>query len=265
MRILTASVGPSQLFVIFAVLFVYVSLYLWNLYYQVQQKEAPLDHLLSTVKKPFYRTCPEIPVAANESLSSAITTKWSGLTNSTPPFIMISARPREKVEPIVQSWMAFVQPLSLKLTVFSTRNISDIYVNKRCHHWTWSSRLFAVYHHVMEWALLNSTSTFFVFLEDDVVLRMPIAFGSELQWAIHQELDYYSFFRTPPVPKKRNRTSCLYQWGTQAQLISRKMINRILRVNDDRFCRLPIDMYLAQQGPWYVTQRQLVEHVGIRS
>jgi len=264
MRMFRASIGPYQRLIIFVALFVYVSLYLWNLYYQVQQREAPLDHLFSTVKKPFYR-CPEIPVAANESLSSAITTKRSSLANSPPPFIMISARPREKVEPIVQSWMTFVQPLSLTLTVFSTRNVSDIYVNKRCHHWTWSSRLFSVYHHVMEWALLNSTSAFFIFLEDDVLLRMPVAFGSELQWAIHRKLDYYSFFRTPLVSKKRNRTSCLYQWGTQAQLISRKMMNRILQVNDDRFCRLPIDMYVAQQGPWYVTQRQLVEHVGTRT
>eukprot|EP00797_Seminavis_robusta_P015695 Sro234_g094570.2 (95) ;mRNA; r:83664-83948 len=85
-----------------------------------------------------------------------------------------------------------------------------------------------------------------------------IQFRRELLYVYHQaQWDYYSFTRNSP-------DTCLYRFGTPAQLWGRRMMEQVLDVDDDVFCRLPIDMFVAQQGPWYVTHHQLVKHIGKR-
>jgi hypothetical protein len=90
----------------------------------------------------------------------------------------------------------------------------------------------------------------------------------ELRLAIERyHFEYYSFTKNHPAAadNEDNHQHCLYRFGTTAQLWSQKMMRKVIYdVDDDTYCRLPIDMYIAQQGPWYVTQRQLVQHVGTR-
>lgn len=102
-----------------------------------------------------------------------------------------------------------------------------------------------------------TTSTHVVVLEDDVKLLARDALLSELEWAVMHDLDYYSFFRN-------TNNTCIYNFGAVAQVMSRRLVQTILEAGNDSFCRLPLDMFVAQQGPWYVTQRDLVQHVGKR-
>jgi hypothetical protein len=100
-----------------------------------------------------------------------------------------------------------------------------------------------------------------ILLEDDALLLDPIGFLSELYVAMQLKLDYYSFFQTA---QSSSIPSCLYEWGTQSQLISTKLIKQFLDTTTNRFCRLPVDMWIAQTGPYYSTRRRLVQHVGKR-
>lgn len=220
-------------------------LYSWNHSFVLSQQEAPLDHIYVTIQKP-WQTC--IPATVMKT-----TTPPDNLASIEVPFYMISARPRGQVQPILKTWQA-----SFQIELVATHNVSSTYRNTKCLELTFKSRLFAVYQHILAWALrMNPDASHFVIIEDDTRLLDGLGLLDELQWAVGQNLDYYSFHST-------NSKSCLYEWGTQAQVFSRLLMRRILDVDDTTFCRLPIDMYIAQQGPWYVTQRPLVQHVGKR-
>jgi len=222
------------------------SLYEWNRSFIRRQKEAPLDHLLSVWQQPLYAfSCPDIPVIDYENDHLLLS-----------PIIMISARPPEQVQPILDSW----QQGGMNVTLFSTKKVSEDYTNTKCQQYTWASRLFAVYQLVFDRTLSQyPSSAHFVLLEDDVLLLDPKGLRAEVHWAVRQNLDYYSLFATDESKK-----ACVYNYGAVAQVMSRSMMERLLSVDTDRFCRLPIDMYIAQQGPWYVTRRSLVKHVGKR-
>jgi hypothetical protein len=223
-------------------------MHLWNRSYVDKELEAPLDHLTSNLWKPLYgiKGCPDF-------------NHYHKLPHGTqlPPLVMISARPKHLVDPVLETWTR----AGFQVAIFNTTQISRDYRNLKCHQETFKSRLFAVYQEVFQNLLQESNTSkpyFAVTMEDDVKLLDATRFRQELAYAYQQQWDYYSFTKNSRDP------TCLYQFGTTAQLWSQRMMRHVLQVNDDIFCRLPIDMFVAQQGPWYVTQHQLVQHVGTR-
>ena len=246
----------------FVILWVVLPLYWWNDSFVKQESEAPLDHLTANLWKPLYSfTCPTMGGdGSSNSSSTTISTKWHEL----PPIIMISARPKDQVDPVLKTWTDG----GFQVQLISTAAMSRAYRKQRCQKASFKSRLFGIYLSVMQQQLHQQQPLdYLVTLEDDVVLVDGDGFREELQYAMQHQLDFYSFHKassSSPKSRASSGTNCIYQWGTQAQVWSRKMIERTLQVDDDAFCRLPIDMYIAQKGPWYVTQRELVRHVGKR-
>jgi len=226
-------------------------LFAWNQSYVLEESEAPLDHLFPTLLWPFliWQGCPASdPKAQQQPLEDVI------------PMVMISARPKEQVDPILLTWTKAGFPVQL----FNTSDFSRTYENTRCLQLTFKSRLFAVYQHVLETILQRSKndssthqSEFLVTIEDDVKLLDAARFRAELQHAYQQRYDYYSF-------TKNHDRGCIYEFGTPAQLWGPGVIQSVLNAPTGSFCRLPIDMYVATLGPWFVTRRRLVQHVGKR-
>lgn len=244
-----------------AALFIIHQIYQWNHSYVAQELEAPLDHLSSNLWKPLYSLggCPDPYASDNDNSASSVA------TDNSIPMIMISARPKELVDPILKTWT----DAGFHVQVFNTSKLSQEYVNTRCAASsgdnTFKSKLFFIYQEVFSFILsMKAENTdrdalfdFMVSIEDDTKLVDGPRFQQELSFALDQEYGYYSF-------TKNHNDGCIYRFGTPAQLWSRTMMEKVLQVEDDTFCRLPIDMFVAQQGPWYVTQHQLVQHVGTR-
>jgi hypothetical protein len=270
----------------------YGSIYQWNQSYVDLSLEAPLDHFQSALWTPLFHLagCPDMntfttgvtPTSTTSTAAAATATTGAAATTtagsssmtgnnnirskinissssninniSTIPMIMISARPYELVAPVRRTWTDAHFPM----IVFNTTAMSRDYVNTRCanNNETFKSRLFGIYQQVL--ATYVAENEYIVTVEDDVRLLDGETLRHELQLAVERQYQYYSFTRNAPTP------TCLYRFGTTAQLWSRSMVQKILNVDDDTYCRLPIDMYIAQQGPWYVTQRPLVQHVGQR-
>lgn len=212
------------------------SLYLWNQSYVIQSSEAPLDHLTSTLWKPYYQHvlgCPDMEQSIHPTTSI--------------PFYMLSARPKHLVDPVLATYQKH-----FNVSLYNTTKLSRDYTN-HCQTPTFKSRLFGVY----QVFLRDILADYVVTVEDDVKLLNGEQFQRELSIAIANGYEYYSF--------TKNAKNCIYQFGTTAQLWSRTFIERrILQAPNDIVCRLPIDMYIAQLGPWYVTQHQLVQHVGTK-
>mmetsp|Transcript_29991 Transcript_29991/g.49520 ORF Transcript_29991/g.49520 Transcript_29991/m.49520 type:complete len:268 (-) Transcript_29991:325-1128(-) len=235
------------------------SVYLWNQYYVNKELEAPFDHLTSIVQRPFYRNCPKIYDDHDDGRSSNRAVQFTPLPSNFPPIFMISARPEEEVDPILQSWTNVTEGNNFTINIFNTYNMSRDYRNRKCRVSSWKSRLFGIYQAFFRQFLQDHPSLpYVVSIEDDVILMDPQGFRREVEWAVAQNIDFYSL-------KQNQKDTCLYTFGTVAQLFSRAMLLRLLNdVSNDTYCRLPIDMCIAQQGPWYVTQRPLVRHVGTR-
>jgi hypothetical protein len=230
----------------FAFFYACASLYMWHEGFVRDERESPLDHWATAVKKPFYGLlCPSIPNQAT-NLSADV------------PTFMISARPYNQVDYVLHSWTDAGLPVQL----VNTTEWSLSYVNTKCRRQTFGSRLFAVYQRLLQEVLLfNRTmeSSHVVVLEDDTLLKDADGLRREINWAISHNVDYYSLYATP------NSESCIYSYGTNAQVMSRRFAARLVQdVDPISFCRLPIDIWISTHGPFYVTERQLVEHVGKR-
>jgi hypothetical protein len=234
------------------------SLWYWNQQAIWQQREAPLDHILAVLQTPFYALrCPAIP----EDTVIAIDNRTM-IDMHSPTFAMISARPAAQVQPVFQSWIKHVPNINL----VSTINISRTYRNTRCQTHTWASQLFAVYQDVFSRLLEEyPEQQYFVTVEDDTVLLNATRLYQELDWAVRYNVGYYSFTSTSLAPDLSSLSSlCVYKYGATAQLISRRLMEAVLTADTDSFCRLPIDMFIARAGPWYVTTKRITKHIGKR-
>jgi hypothetical protein len=239
------------------------SLSYWNRQAIWQQREAPLDHISTILQKPLYAlTCPAIPEDAVIGNRTMIATSMDD-THALIPFIMIGARPATQVQPVFQSWSKHGVP---HIQLVSTLNTSQTYRNTRCQRHTWSSQLFAVYQDVFSRLLEEYPATqHFVTVEDDTVLLNATRLYQELDWAVRHNVGYYSFTPFPTsIAAELSSSSCVYDHSTTAQLISRRIMQSVLDADADSFCRLPIDMFIARAGPWYVTTKRITEHVGKR-
>lgn len=240
---------------VFLSLLVLMSLLSWNTYYVMQELEAPLDHFWSVVQKPFVY-CPYIPQRLiPQSLDNTTT------------FTMISARPWDQVKPVLDSW----RNAGVNVIVHSTLEASRNFTNTKCQHTQWKTRLFALYQGLFLKLLqerseqdpdYNRTDPYFCIVEDDLILLDVDGLRSELEWVGSHDQMFYSFH-----PNKRNNTpesSCIYQYGTYAFCLHRILMLDLINVPLDTFCRIPIDMAVAQSGPWYTTTRPLTQHIGKR-
>jgi hypothetical protein len=249
-----------------------IAVYQWNQSYIDESLEAPLDHFQSTLWKPFYHLagCPDMNATTIENDGRVVDIM------DTVPMIMISARPYHLVAPVLQTWT----DANFNLQLFNTTALSRAADTNdtRCHGHrviknqgegaaaaSFKSRLFGIYQRVLE---QYATYDYIVTVEDDVRLIDGDGLRHELRLAVMRyHFEYYSFTKNHPdaADDDNDNQHCLYRFGTTAQLWSQKMMHKVIHdVDDDTYCRLPIDMYIAQQGPWYVTQRQLVQHVGTR-
>ena len=150
------------------------------------------------------------------------------------------------------------------------------YRNLRCRRHTFASLVFAVYQHVFSKLLLDFPSQqYFVTVEDDTILLNATRFYVELRWAMKHNVGYYSFASVSASNAAASalllssspsisRRSCVYEYGTIAQLISRPLMLQVLNADTDSFCRLPIDMFIARAGPWYATVHPITKHIGSR-
>jgi hypothetical protein len=241
------------------------ALWYWNQQFIWEEREAPLDHLASVLQAPLYAlTCPVIPDDTVLDVATIV-------NRTTPiPFAMISARPAAQVQPVLESWS---QHGVSHIQLISTLNMSRTYQNTRCRiqrHISWASRLFAVYQDVFRRLLEEyPNESHFVTVEDDTVLLNATRLYQELNWAVAHNVGYYSFTSTylastSSDSDSHSSPSCIYQYLTTAQLISRRLMLSIIHADDDSFCRLPIDMFIARAGPWYVTTKNITKHIGTR-
>lgn len=253
-------VDAKWMLVVLVVLVLISQIYFWNSFYVLEELEAPLDHMWAVLQKPFYaHSCPVMSVH-DESEATMDTDRQMV---DTVPFVMISARSKDLVDLILASWQQPQQSpyTPFKVHVFDTHNISRTYQNMRCQKEAFKLRLFAVYQHAMKWMLQEwPRQSHFVMVEDDVKLLDPQGLRAELQWALHNDVGYYSFF----AAGSQSPSSCLYNFGAHAQVFSRRIMEQVLEADTDSFCRIPIDMFVARLGPWYVTKHPLVQHVGKR-
>jgi len=134
-----------------------------------------------------------------------------------------------------------------------------------CRKLKWEHRLFAVYQSVFSGLLAaHPADRGFVFVEDDAVLTDPRAFSREVCRAHGLRLGFYSLYRSPLQRRggARPSSSCVYLHGTVAFYIDRSLMEKIAgERRRGMFCRFPIDMYISKSGPWYATERQIVEHL----
>lgn len=235
----------------------------WNQQAVWQQREAPLDHAIAAVQKPFWAwTCPVIPDTAMDVLQAHTNT-----TTRRVPIAMISARDMTIVQPVYDTWNnnsilqdipLFLHPVQLK----NTSEFSRTYVNTRCQSATFASRLFAVYQHVIAELLHDFPQTrHFILVEDDTVLINATRFVQEVHWAVDvADVDFYSINPFATNNPSLSPSSCVYEFSTTAQIMSRTIMTRILEADTDSFCRLPIDMFLARAGPWYTSVRPITKH-----
>jgi len=165
---------------------------------------------------------------------------------------MLSARPRDFVEPVLESWK------DINISLMNTSDFSVSYQNTACLQLTFKGRLFAVYQHVIRQILSKTNDiSHVVILEDDAKLLDKMAFLSELKWAVENNQEYYSFMRSAT-------SGCLYSHGAVAQVFGKSFLQEILEADNATSCRLPIDMYIAKRGPWFETQRNIIQHIGKR-
>ena len=216
-------------------------LWCWNLTRVLEEDEAPLDHLAAILQKPLYAlNCPIIRETDDRTLKM-------------PPAVMISARPKEQVAFALATWQRY-----FNLSVIRTDSFSSTYINTRCRKTAWKARLFAVYQHVFQQMISQYPADWlFLVVEDDVLLIDGPGTHRELSWVLQHNVEFYSFLPT-------QSDSCIFQYGTNAMAISKKVMVQLIEADVDTFCRLPIDMAIARVGPWYVTMKNLTQHIGHR-
>jgi hypothetical protein len=204
-------------------------------------------HLRSNLMKPFYLfECPPFaPVSP---------------TKKVVPMFLIGGRDNSTRQLALQSWP------SASLIAVNTSSLSRDLLDPNksvnpCTNRSFENALVAVYLKVFTDVLNHSKWTkhdIFMFVEDDVVLLEWAWLQLEVAAAMERSADFYSLYKTP------NSTNCIYNWGTQAFTFSRAFMRTLVALDQHKRCMHAIDMIIASMGPFYVTQREIVRHIGQR-
>ena len=204
-------------------------------------------HLRSNLMKPFYKfDCPSFaPVSPPKKVVQ---------------MFLIGGRENSTRQLAVQSWPS-ASLIDVNTTSLS-RDLLDPNKNVNpCPDRSFENALVAVYLKVFTDVLNHSKWTehdTFMFVEDDVVLLEWAWLQSEVAAAMERSVDFYSLYKPP------NSTDCIYNWGTQAFTISRAFMRTLVALDQHTRCIHEIDMIIASMGPFYVTQREIVRHIGQR-
>jgi hypothetical protein len=204
-------------------------------------------HLLSNLMKPFYKfKCPPFaPVSP---------------TKKVVPMFLIGGRDNSTRQLALQSWPS--ESLIPVNTTSLSRDLLDPNKNVNpCTDHSFANALVAVYLKVFKDVLNHSKWTehdTFMFVEDDVVLLEWAWLQLEVAAAMERSADFYSLYKVP------NSTDCIYNHGALAFTISRAFMRTLVALDQHTRCTHPIDMIIASMGPFYVTQREIVRHIGQR-
>ena len=236
---------------VFSCILITAFIILWLYESDSCKKECAFHHLKSNLLKPFYTfRCPETPPKRQIDEKHNIYSACDDL----PPIIMLNARPMSARLHAARSWLN--QELLVINTTFMGKSIFE------CPETTWSNNLFNTYLKVFDYVLKTYpfNETDFIFVEDDAELLDAEQMRIDACIARVSQYKFYSFFRTP-----QQGNTCIYQWGTQAFYITRKLMKKVLEeVDHHTLCYIPIDMYMAMLGPWYATRSNIIKHNSLR-
>ena len=185
-------------------------------------------------------SCPKTSISNNRLDSTC-----SGL----PIIIMINARPIEKRIISANSWrnhdLLFFNTTTLEKSVYE------------CSEITWENNLFNIYLAVFATILEKyHKQQDFIIVEDDAELVDAKQMLVESCMARQYQYTFYSFFRT-----ENQEDSCMYQYGMVSFYVNRQFITTFLDdVDAKTVCYIPIDMYIAMNGPWYGTRNKIIKH-----
>ena len=211
------------------------------------RKECPFHHLQSNLMKPFYKlNCPDSAKWSKVNRDHDENTACSNL----PPIVMLNARPLEARLNSSQSWEG------QDMFLINTTNVGRS--NLACAVSSFANILFQIYLEIFETVLKQfPEQENFIFLEDDAELLDKDQMDVETCLARANGFQFYSFYLT-----EGQGHSCIYQYGMVAFYVNREYIKKLLtdtRINN-RFCYIPIDIYIAMHGPWYATRKNIIKH-----
>ena len=211
------------------------------------KNECPFHHLKSNLVKPFYKLhCPETSKWSKVNREHDENTSCSNL----PSIVMLNARPIEDRLNSSISWEG------QDLFLVNTTNLGRS--NLVCTISSWSNILFQIYLEIFDTVLKQyPEQDDFIFLEDDAELMDKDQMHVETCLARANGFQFYSLYLT-----EEQGNSCIYQRGTVAFYANRQFIKTLLAdvKVDNKFCYIPIDMYIAMQGPWYSTRKNIIKH-----
>lgn len=212
-----------------------------------RRRECPFHHLKSNLVKPFYKLhCPDSSRWSKVNREHDENTSCSNL----PSIVMLNARPIEARLNSSLSWEG------QDMFLINTTNLGRS--SLVCTESSFSNILFQIYLEIFDVVLKRyPQQDDFIFLEDDAELLDKTQMQVETCLARANGFQFYSLYLT-----EEQGDSCIYQRGTVAFYVNRKFIKRLLedvRI-DNKFCHIPIDMYIAMHGPWYATRKHIIKH-----
>ena len=196
--------------------------------------------------KPYYILhCPDSSNWSKINRDHVENTTCSNL----PSIIMLNARPMEARLNSSQSWEGE------DMFVINTTNLGRSLI---CAESSFFNILFQIYIEIFETVLKQyPEQEDFIFLEDDAELLDKEQMQVETCLARANRFQFYSLFLT-----EEQGNSCFYQRGTVAFYVNRNLIQTLLddvKINN-KFCFIPIDMYIAMHGPWFATRKNIIKH-----
>jgi hypothetical protein len=246
---------------------------------QLEQEGGPLDHVRSTIMKPFYNLqCPRL--TGSNYRSTRHGTISSNNNNCTiPRLFIVNGRGNDRPRQAARSWERLGGAWNNKrMEIMSTSPMLEQMRHQEEENHSqsnpsssssscrqvgkWATRLFRIYQLIFTNVLERFPEDHdFIFVEDDVVLRSPETFHAEICMAKALGVDFYSFYTTPEQGSR-----CTYEYGTPAFYASANFVKQLRDLQNDNsvVCRLPIDMYIASVGPWYASRSHSVQHIGTR-
>lgn len=215
------------------------------------KNECPFHHLKSNLVKPLFKLyCPDTSIGSQFNRQHDENAPCFNL----PSIIMLNARPIEDRLISSLSWEG------QDLLLVNTTNLGRS--NLGCADSSWSTILFQIYLEIFDTVLKRfPEQEDFIFLEDDAELLDKDQMQVETCLAREKGFQFYSLYLT-----EEQGDSCLYQRGTVAFYVNRRFIKTLLedvKVHN-KFCYIPIDMYIAMHGPWYSTRYNIIKHNSTR-
>jgi hypothetical protein len=215
--------------------------------YAGKQGLTPSPHARSLDLLATLRQSPKCPNSSSSFTNST-------LPNSLPVFVL-NARSGDTTDRIIKAWSAF-HPKRVCVNKPRTSacalhvNVSDAEVRDACRSpFKWAGRLFFVYKVAFSLMLsFEPRAPYFLVFEDDVLVVNQLGLIAELNYAIHSQQRFYSFYNT----KSAHSEHCVYNYGTQAFLIHKAFMQKLLTAT---ICFHPIDIHISTSSSFLKSRR----------